>query len=658
MPTKRETPDSPPPPPTTTSSLPPLTLKHLKTLSSDMIKAPTSICVLPNGKLSFSCPSKPIFLTSDCKSTKQPNKLPKLSLPSSLCCDTSSFYITDSETHKITRLSLRTMKGTLQTGSLGSGPCQFQFPRGICLIKNWLFVSDCNNHRIQRLSKTLLEFQISFGRIGSAEGELRYPNGICGHECSGEDDIEKHVYELIVCDTQNHRLQFFKVDDGSFIRSVGEYGVGRGQFEEPKGVKSKHGFIFVAEKTRVQVLNRDYECHQIIEVSGCSGLDGIDLGHGSTQKCYVCEGGNGRIHVFEVDNIQVKTQNSQPMKKVKEEVKVEEVRARAVIEAVERTLHMGDILSYLYDLLGMAGFMRIASVCKLWNGVTSTKLRQLSQLKWVSKISGFEYPTYISTSNLNSELIISSTSLIKYNLESKTTQVIAETGNSAFNVKQPRGIAVTEDGIMYVCDSRNHRLQRWDFKLNRDEEGYVKNTRIATDPKGPLESPEGLVLYDDKLYLTDKSKCQISIYDLSLSPLETFSKKGNQDGELCDPSGLDVVLVNGQPRIYVADSSNHRIVQFTLSGNWIKNLGKQGRQPGNFQLPNDVKGVRDFLVVSEQKRVQVLGFGGVPMQVLGVEGGGCLWGIFWGGGKIYVGDGVERCVHLLECWKEVGGTMK
>ncbi|GMH82005.1 hypothetical protein TrVE_jg185 [Triparma verrucosa] len=657
MPTKREIP--PPPPPAPSSSSAPLTLKHLKSLSPDIVKAPTGICVLPNGKLSFACPKKPIFLTADCKTTKQPNKLPKLSLPSSLCCDTSSFYVTDSETHKVTRLSLRTMKGTNQTGSLGSGPCQFQFPRGSCVIHNHLFVSDCNNHRVQRLSKTLLEHQITFGSIGSGAGELRYPHGLAGHETSGSDDPSRHRYELIVCDTQNHRLQFFNVDDGSYVRQVGEYGTGSLQFEEPKGVKSKHGYIFVAEKRRIQVLNGEFGSHQIIPVEGADVvLDSIDFGHGKEQKCYACDGQNSKIHVFGIENIPVKNPHSPPAKKAnnKESAPAPSQPATPVIASVARTLHMGDILSYLYDLLGMSGFMRIASVCKIWNGVTSTKLAQLSQLKWVDKIEGFEYPTYLCFDKRGGEdsLVVSSTELIKYNTAAKSTDVMANSGNSAFNVKQPRGLSMNGDGMMYVCDSRNHRMQRWDMKKNRDEEDYVKNTRVATDPKGPLESPEGVVEWKGRIYVSDKGKCNVAVYDLELTRLEHFSSKGNGEGQLCDPGGLDVVEVEGEDRLYVADCSNHRVACFSLSGNFIVNLGKQGRQPGNFQLPSDVKGVRNFLVVSEQKRIQVLGFDGTPMQVLGIQGVGCLWGLTVRNEKeVWVGDGVARCIHQLECTKEI-----
>ena len=82
-----------------------------------------------------------------------------------------------------------------------------------------------NNHRIVRLHSKLLEPSgLPFGREGSKPGELRYPHGLAV--------IQQPSAELVVADTQNHRLQCF-TPEGVPTRTIGHYGEAPGCFEEP-----------------------------------------------------------------------------------------------------------------------------------------------------------------------------------------------------------------------------------------------------------------------------------------------------------------------------------------------------------------------------------------------------------------------------------------
>jgi len=41
--------------------------------------------------------------------------------------------------------------------------------------------------------------------------------------------------------------------------------------------------------------------------------------------------------------------------------------------------------------------------------------------------------------------------------------------------------------------------------------------------------------------------------------------------------------------VYVADSKNNRIQQFDINGSFVKEIGKLGNKPGEFNLPTTIE---------------------------------------------------------------------
>ncbi len=63
-------------------------------------------------------------------------------------------------------------------GTLGAGKAQFNSPHGFCLgADEEIIVADTNNHRIQVFDKNG-EFKHSFGSGGKEEGQLWYPRKV------------------------------------------------------------------------------------------------------------------------------------------------------------------------------------------------------------------------------------------------------------------------------------------------------------------------------------------------------------------------------------------------------------------------------------------------------------------------------------------------
>lgn len=97
-------------------------------------------------------------------------------------------------------------------GVLGSGKAQFNSPHGFCLgIDEEIIVADTNNHRIQIFDKSG-EFKYMFGSPGREEGQLWYPRKVT---------VMRDTGKFVVCDRGNERsrMQIFN-KSGHFIKKV------------------------------------------------------------------------------------------------------------------------------------------------------------------------------------------------------------------------------------------------------------------------------------------------------------------------------------------------------------------------------------------------------------------------------------------------------
>lgn len=110
-------------------------------------------------------------------------------------------------TVKMTHMQIRT-----KFGSLGPAKSQFHSPHGFCLgVDEEIIVADTNNHRIQIFDKNG-EYKSHFGLPGREEGQLWYPRKVTVMRASGK---------FVVCDrgSERSRMQIFS-KTGHFIKKI------------------------------------------------------------------------------------------------------------------------------------------------------------------------------------------------------------------------------------------------------------------------------------------------------------------------------------------------------------------------------------------------------------------------------------------------------
>jgi DNA-binding beta-propeller fold protein YncE len=183
---------------------------------------------------------------------------------------------------------------------------------------------------------------------------------------------------------------------------------------------------------------------------------------------------------------------------------------------------------------------------------------------------------------------------------------------------KPYGLAVSDDGRVYVSDTAARRV--FAFDPDAKTVSFVGETGF-----GKLTKPIGVAVDDEgKIFVADATLNRVFAYAPDGHVVLTM---GRED-ELKAPSGLAADRLN--KRIYVADASLHHIVCYSsVDGTWLKTIGQRGQEPGNFNFPTnlfvDGKG-RLYVTDTMNFRIQVLDADGAVLHVFGAQGdtGGSL----------------------------------
>jgi len=168
--------------------------------------------------------------------------------------------------------------------------------------------------------------------------------------------------------------------------------------------------------------------------------------------------------------------------------------------------------------------------------------------------------------------------------------VFGALGSEPGQLNAPRGIAVAPNGDIYVTDSRNHRIQQFspEGQIIRSW-GTFSGFETSNSAIGTFNEPWGVAVGPDgSVYVTDTWNHRVQQFSASGEPIRMWGVFGLTDtpGGLYGPRGI---TVDAQGRVFVADTGNKRIVIYDASGNVLGQFGSEGFGSGQFYEPVDVK---------------------------------------------------------------------
>ena len=148
---------------------------------------------------------------------------------------------------------------------------------------------------------------------------------------------------------------------------------------------------------------------------------------------------------------------------------------------------------------------------------------------------------------------------------------------------RPGSLAIDrENRLLYVSDVELDQVLVYDadsLKLKR-KLGTTGHNHELTSP-GDFAKPSGLAVdQEGNLYVADTLNDRIEIFDADGKFISTFGKNGDGPGYFARPKG---VAIDGDGHIWVADGMQDRVQVFNHEAQLLISFGGHGLLPGQFQ---------------------------------------------------------------------------
>jgi DNA-binding beta-propeller fold protein YncE len=229
-------------------------------------------------------------------------------------------------------------------------------------------------------------------------------------------------------------------------------------------------------------------------------------------------------------------------------------------------------------------------------------------------------------------------------------------GAEAGQLNEPWDVAVDAEGAIYVADTWNHRVQKFDPDqrpvLSWGGLVQVTVTGLPT-AQGKFYGPRGLAISPGgELFVADTGNKRVQVFDLDGTFLREFGGGGTAAGYLDEPVGIDV---SADGVVAVVDSWNRRIQLFTELGEPLRQWSVPTWDTSNpDEKPFLAWGDADSrLYVADPLRRRVLAFGadGAFQWALITAGGvqlGFPQGLLAVGDTLFVADAHAGAVYGVQ----------
>lgn len=196
-------------------------------------------------------------------------------------------------------------------------------------------------------------------------------------------------------------------------------------------------------------------------------------------------------------------------------------------------------------------------------------------------------------------------------------------GDGPGQFSQLWGVAVDDNGNVYVADQNNNRIEKFD---NNGQ--FLSEFGTAGSSPGQFLTPTSITIESNNtIYVTDTINGRVQKFDMSGNYIAQFGSKGSGNGQFMQPISLSL---DRSGNLYVADFGyqvgNFRIAKWDGQGKYIRHFGSHGDADGQFDIGPSALVVNQELeqiyVVDEQHaRVQRFDLNG---EYLGQFGSGEL----------------------------------
>ena len=192
-------------------------------------------------------------------------------------------------------------------------------------------------------------------------------------------------------------------------------------------------------------------------------------------------------------------------------------------------------------------------------------------------------------------------------------------GPVTVDFNEPYGIAIDDSDNVYVADTGNDRIQKFD--PNGD---LLTKWGTAGSGDGQFYWPSMIGIDSSgNVYVSDWGNYRIQKFGPNRTFITTWGTDGTSDGQFDGPDGM---AIDASGNVYVSDYYNHRIQKFDSNGNFLTKWGTEGSGNGRFSfypegVAVDASG-NVYVADSENNRIQKFNSNGVFIAKWGTSGFG------------------------------------
>jgi DNA-binding beta-propeller fold protein YncE/dienelactone hydrolase len=202
-------------------------------------------------------------------------------------------------------------------------------------------------------------------------------------------------------------------------------------------------------------------------------------------------------------------------------------------------------------------------------------------------------------------------------------------------------VATDPNGTVYVL----HRGKRPILAFGRD------GTLLRSFGHGVIKTGHGLRVDPDRdVWVTDIGSHQVFKFDADGAVVLTLGRK-EKPGDGADQFNKPTDIAFAANRdFFVTDGyGNNRVVKFDKRGKYLKEWGKKGTGPGEFNLPHAiVTDDNDRLYVGDRENNRIQLFDGDGKFLGQWKEGGAPFGLYAAGDRLFVADGRANWVVVLD----------
>ena len=160
-------------------------------------------------------------------------------------------------------------------------------------------------------------------------------------------------------------------------------------------------------------------------------------------------------------------------------------------------------------------------------------------------------------------------------------------------LKDPWGVAVNEQGEIAVSDVGNHKIH-----LFKSDGTHIKSFGGEGTQPGKFNRPAGIAFHVDNIIVAEQGNHRVQQISKQGHYLSQFGEKGSLDHQIDDPCGLSI---DSDGNILVADFNNKLIKIFSVGGQFLSKIGKEGFFTKPFHCIQHGK----YVIVSDERNHSV-----------------------------------------------------